>query len=133
MRVYRCLQPQQQCHEAQTGTSLTRHKQQEDLLYTCLPACKTSKLVRGTHTCKSGCRPLQKLPIPVHIITGHLSVGKTTLISSLLRHKPDGEHWAVLVNEFGVLGIDAALLESSSATGLGALLPRLLPMPWTPG
>jgi G3E family GTPase len=66
-------------------------------------------------------RALQKLPVLTHIITGHLSVGKTTLISSLLRRKPHREHWAVLVNEFGVLGIDAALLKSSSDIGLGVL------------
>lgn len=65
---------------------------------------------------------LQKLPIPVNIITGHLACGKTTVICSLLRRKPPDEHWAVLVNEFGALGIDAALIESSSESGYGAQL-----------
>lgn len=49
-------------------------------------------------------------PIPVNIITGFLGAGKTTAIQHLLRHKPAGEHWAVLVNEFGEVGIDGSLL-----------------------
>ena len=36
--------------------------------------------------------------------------GKTSLIRSLLAQKPAGERWAVLVNEFGEIGLDAALL-----------------------
>ena len=49
-------------------------------------------------------------PIPTNIITGFLGVGKTTLIKQLLATKPEGETWAVLVNEFGEVGIDASLL-----------------------
>ena len=64
---------------------------------------------------------MQKLPIPVNIITGHLSAGKTTIISSLLTRKPATEHWAILVNEFGALGIDAALLEGASDGVAGML------------
>ncbi|PNH05432.1 hypothetical protein TSOC_008308 [Tetrabaena socialis] len=56
-----------------------------------------------------------KLPIPVNIITGGLGVGKTTTLLRLLRSKPPGEKWAVLVNEFGALGIDAALIEAFGA------------------
>ncbi len=48
--------------------------------------------------------------IPTNIITGFLGVGKTTVIRHLLKSKPAGEHWAVLVNEFGEVGIDGALL-----------------------
>lgn len=44
--------------------------------------------------------------IPTNIITGFLGVGKTTSINALLANKPDGESWAVLVNEFGQVGID---------------------------
>lgn len=47
--------------------------------------------------------------IPTNIITGALGVGKTTLIQSLLEHKPVDERWAVLVNEFGEVGIDGAM------------------------
>lgn len=64
---------------------------------------------------------VQKLPVPVHIITGALGVGKTTAIQQLLRSKPPGERWAVLVNEFGALGIDAALIEASGGAGDGGL------------
>ncbi|EFJ44456.1 hypothetical protein VOLCADRAFT_95390 [Volvox carteri f. nagariensis] len=53
-----------------------------------------------------------KLPIPVNILTGALGVGKTTAVTQLLRQKPPNEKWALLVNEFGALGIDAALVEA---------------------
>lgn len=48
--------------------------------------------------------------IPTNIITGFLGVGKTTAINALLAQKPDGEHWAVLVNEFGQIGVDQAAM-----------------------
>ena len=44
--------------------------------------------------------------VPTNIITGFLGVGKTTAILKLLRSKPKHERWAVLVNEFGEVGID---------------------------
>ena len=50
--------------------------------------------------------------IPTNIITGFLGVGKTTAITHLLKHKPEGEKWSVLVNEFGEIGIDGAMLQS---------------------
>lgn len=53
--------------------------------------------------------------IPTNIITGFLGVGKTTAIMHLLRNKPEGEVWSVLVNEFGEVGIDGALLKSINA------------------
>ncbi|BFM15535.1 GTP-binding protein [Maricurvus nonylphenolicus] len=49
-------------------------------------------------------------PIPTNVITGFLGAGKTTLIQHLLKTKPADEHWAVLVNEFGEVGLDGALL-----------------------
>ena len=48
--------------------------------------------------------------IAVNLITGFLGVGKTTLIRHLLKEHPKDETWAVLVNEFGEVGIDGALL-----------------------
>jgi len=57
--------------------------------------------------------------IPANIITGFLGVGKTTAIQYLLNHKPANERWAVLVNEFGEVGIDAGLLANErQATGV---------------
>lgn len=47
--------------------------------------------------------------IPTNIITGFLGAGKTTAILHLLRHRPGDERWAVLVNEFGEIGIDGSL------------------------
>jgi len=48
--------------------------------------------------------------IPLHVLTGFLGVGKTTLLSHLLQ-EPRGERIAVLVNEVGELAIDHHLLE----------------------
>ena len=48
--------------------------------------------------------------IPTHVIAGPLGAGKTSLIRHLLTQRPAGERWAVLINEFGQIGLDAALL-----------------------
>lgn len=47
--------------------------------------------------------------VPTNIITGFLGAGKTSAILHLLKSKPDNERWAVLVNEFGEIGIDGSL------------------------
>lgn len=52
--------------------------------------------------------------VPTHVITGFLGAGKTTLLKHLLAQKPAGETWAVLVNEFGQIGLDGALLEADA-------------------
>ncbi|MEM7672884.1 MAG: GTP-binding protein [Verrucomicrobiota bacterium] len=49
--------------------------------------------------------------VPTHIITGFLGSGKTTTILHLLKEKPSLSRWAVLVNEFGEIGVDGALFE----------------------
>lgn len=49
--------------------------------------------------------------IPVTVITGFLGSGKTSLIRHLLQNN-QGRRIAVLVNEFGELGIDGDLLKS---------------------
>ena len=60
-----------------------------------------------------------RLPVPTTIVTGALASGKTSLIAALLRSKPPGEEWAVLVNEFGAAGLDGALLEGEHQQGGG--------------
>jgi G3E family GTPase len=55
--------------------------------------------------------------VPTNIITGFLGVGKTTAILSLLKQRPVTERWAVLVNEFGEVGLDGALIASEQSTG----------------
>jgi len=57
-----------------------------------------------------------KHAIPTNIITGLLGVGKTTAIRYLLETKPSTEKWAVLVNEFGEVGLDASLIASEVST-----------------
>ncbi len=49
------------------------------------------------------------------LVTGFLGSGKTTTLLHLLAHKPADERWAVLVNEFGEIGIDGALLADTGA------------------
>ncbi|TCP67647.1 cobalamin biosynthesis protein CobW [Sphingomonas sp. PP-CE-1G-424] len=48
--------------------------------------------------------------IPVTIVTGFLGAGKTTLISHLIRNA-GGRRLAVIVNEFGTLGVDGDILK----------------------
>ncbi len=49
--------------------------------------------------------------IPVTVITGFLGSGKTTLIRHLMQN-PQGKRLAILVNEFGSLGVDGDILKS---------------------
>ena len=48
--------------------------------------------------------------IPVTVITGFLGSGKTTLLSSILKKK-EMQKTAVIINEFGEIGLDHALIE----------------------
>ena len=54
--------------------------------------------------------------IPCTVITGFLGAGKTTLVRHVLAHA-GGRRIAVLVNEFGALGIDGATLRSCGVPG----------------
>ena len=53
-------------------------------------------------------RPLLE-GVPTNVITGFLGAGKSTAIKGFIRQKPPSERWAVLVNEFGEVGIDGGL------------------------
>ena len=49
--------------------------------------------------------------LPVTVITGFLGSGKTTLIRNLIKN-PGGKRLAVVVNEFGDVGVDGEILKS---------------------
>ncbi len=51
-------------------------------------------------------------PIPVTVLTGYLGSGKTTLLNRILSES-HGKKYAVIVNEFGEIGIDNDLIVSS--------------------
>jgi cobalamin biosynthesis protein CobW len=82
--------------------------------------CCGNALVRETTRELTG-TPIRHLPmdltmqtqlrkIPVTIVTGFLGSGKTTLLRHILQHA-DGKRIAVIVNEFGELGIDGEILK----------------------
>lgn len=60
--------------------------------------------------------------IPTNIITGFLGVGKTTAILHLLKNKPQDENWAILVNEFGEVGIDKSLFSAHEPDNSGIFI-----------
>lgn len=54
----------------------------------------------------------QQKPIPVTVLTGYLGAGKTTLLNRILSES-HGKKYAVIVNEFGEIGIDNDLIVES--------------------
>lgn len=54
--------------------------------------------------------------VPTNIITGFLGTGKTTMIRHLLQAKPEDERWAILVNEFGEIGIDGKMFNQQGSS-----------------
>ena len=58
--------------------------------------------------------------IPVNVVTGFLGSGKTTLLQRLLR-APGLKETAVLVNEFGEVGLDHHLLEDVAEQIVGLI------------
>lgn len=55
--------------------------------------------------------PLKKTK--VHLISGFLGTGKTTALKSLMVQKNPDEKWVIIVNEFGEIGIDGAVLSNN--------------------
>ena len=53
--------------------------------------------------------------IPVIVVSGYLGAGKTSLINHILRQE-GGPRAGVLVNDFGALNVDAALIENRDGT-----------------
>ena len=56
--------------------------------------------------------PAAPPPVPASLFTGFLGSGKTTLLNALLTH-PGMKETAVIVNEFGEIGLDHLLIESA--------------------
>ncbi len=65
---------------------------------------------------------LAQKTVKTHIISGFLGAGKTTLLQHLLKQKPEGEVWAILMNEFGQIGVDQQLLPQDSGYEVKELL-----------
>lgn len=55
----------------------------------------------------------QAAPVPVSLLTGFLGSGKTTVLNHLLLH-PELANAAVIINEFGEVGLDHDLVETST-------------------
>gem|GEM_PF-64907 len=55
------------------------------------------------------------MKVPVHVLSGFLGAGKTTAVKDLLARRADRERIAVVVNEFGTLGVDGALLSDCAS------------------
>jgi G3E family GTPase len=60
--------------------------------------------------------------VPTNVITGFLGVGKSTAIMHLLKSKPANERWAVLVNEFGEVGIDGSIFSGNAGEEQGVYI-----------
>lgn len=53
------------------------------------------------------------MSIPFSVLGGYLGAGKTTLVNHLLKHA-QGERLALIINDFGAINIDAALISEQT-------------------
>src|ERR1051325_5809096 len=67
---------------------------------------------RAHHRCSAGAVAMSADAIPVSVLTGFLGSGKTTVLGHLLR-QPAFSRTAVIINEFGEIGLDHQLIEAS--------------------
>lgn len=52
--------------------------------------------------------------VKTNVISGFLGVGKTTAIRQFLSNKPETERWAILINEFGEIGVDGSFFNKET-------------------
>lgn len=57
----------------------------------------------------------QKSPIPTHLVSGFLGTGKTTAVVRLLKQLSGKEKIVVIVNDFGAVDLDGAIMNSSGS------------------
>ncbi len=60
----------------------------------------------------------EAIPVPVLVVAGALGAGKTSLINAVL-HADHGQALAVIVNDFGAIGIDEAILSAAGQPVVG--------------
>lgn len=60
------------------------------------------------------CSKIDSAPIKVTLVCGLLGSGKTSTLQNLIQQKPENEHWAVLINDFGLSSIDSSLLKQQA-------------------
>ncbi len=77
----------------------------------------TMQALLGMANRLSGSRQGVPLSVPLTVVTGFLGAGKTTLMNAVLSD-PEGRRVAVIVNDFGSVNVDAALVRGRSANAI---------------